>query len=211
MLRATLFCLILFGAKLAVASDLEALINKAEAGDADAQFQLVTVFGQGLGAQKNFEKAKYWLEKAAESGSAEAQYWTGYKYFYGQGVQRNRAKALDWYEKSARQSYSKSQFMVGYIYQMGHLVDKNLQGNLKKSIYWYELAAQQKEIGALFHLGCFKYFGIGAPVNQKDGEMLILKASSKGQKGAQLFIEGKEKLSAKRLQEMCEIYPGMYS
>lgn len=210
MVRLTLFVMCLFGFHFSMASEVDTLIKQAQAGDAASQFRLVKVYGQGVGTNKNPEKAKYWFGKAAESGYPEAQYWTGYKYFYGQDVKKNLVKALEWYEKSANQGYGPGQFMTGYIYQMGRTVDPDMQANLKKSVYWYQLAAQKEEMGAQFYLGCLKYFGLEIAKNQKEGEALILKASSKGQRGAQRFLESKGKSDMKQLQEICEIYPNAY-
>ncbi len=200
-----------FYSRILSTNNINLLVEKAEAGDAAIQFQLVKLFGQGIGTAKNPAKAKYWFGKAVENGYPEAQYWTGYKYYYGQDVPKDFTKALEWYEKSASQGYGPSQFMTGYIYQMGRLIDSKLQSNLQKAIFWYELAVQQDEMGAEFHLGCLKYFGLGMIKNQKEAELLILMASRKGQKGAQDFLENKENADVRLLQAICEINSDLFS
>lgn len=212
MMRLIVFSLSFFVfCSVAIAEDVEMLIAKAQSGDAAAQFQLVKVFEKGIGTPKDQEKAKYWLYKAAENGHPEAQYWAGYNYEHGQGVTADLSKALQWFEKSANQGYAPSQFMAGMLYQMGPVIGGNLQQqNPEKSIYWYNLAAQQESrasTAAQFFLGCLKYFGFGIAKNQAEGEELILKASNKGEKRAQRFLENKENADPKELQKICEIYP----
>ena len=47
---------------------------KAEAGDADAQFNLGVMYYQGLGVEQDFKEVVKWYQKAADQGDVEAQY-----------------------------------------------------------------------------------------------------------------------------------------
>ena len=49
------------------------LLQKAEAGDAEAQCQLGICFYDSAKTEKDLEKAIYWLRKAAWRGNADAQ------------------------------------------------------------------------------------------------------------------------------------------
>lgn len=73
--------------------------QKAERGDAKAQFELGTKYA----SVKEFGQAVVWLRRAAEQGYADAQYRLGYMYDNGQGVPRDGAVANEWFQKSAAQ------------------------------------------------------------------------------------------------------------
>lgn len=53
-------------------SEVEALENKAKNGDAEAMYQLGTMYAFGLGVPRDLDKALHWLKKAAEQGYSEA-------------------------------------------------------------------------------------------------------------------------------------------
>lgn len=186
-------------------AEISELVKQAEAGNVEVQFQLVRLFGQGIGTLKAPERAKYWFNRATESGHPEAQYWTGYKYYYGLDVKTDYLKALEWYEKSALQGYAAAQFGTAYLYQMGHLFDPKLQFNLEKAHYWYELAAQQQDSGAQFRLGCLKYFGLGTTKDEEQASTLIKLASAKGHEPAKKALQNLEKRDTQRLSVTCEI------
>lgn len=59
--------------------------EKAEQGDAEAQFELAANFEHGLRVQKNFFEAEKWYLRAAKQGYAVAQYSLGKLYAAGGG------------------------------------------------------------------------------------------------------------------------------
>lgn len=91
------FCLLLpaYGvAALCEIADKE-LCDKAEQGDAMAQFNLGAKYHHGDGVKQNFRKAKTWYEKSAEQGDAFAQYNLGVMYLDGEGVRPDDGKAKE--------------------------------------------------------------------------------------------------------------------
>lgn len=82
--------------------NLNALIEKAEQGDAQAQFSLGMMYRKGLGVPKNCANAFKWLKKAAEQGHSNAQILLGTMYDSGEGVEQNQQEALKWYKKTCR-------------------------------------------------------------------------------------------------------------
>lgn len=84
----------------------EELMQKAQNGDAEAQYELGVAYEDGnLGLTKNRSEAAKWYLKAAEQGHAEAQRDIGGCYNYGNGVSKDKKKAEYWYRKSAAQGY----------------------------------------------------------------------------------------------------------
>lgn len=60
--------------------------TQAEAGDAEAQYNLGQCYFVGSGVEQNFTLAVEWFTKAAVQGHAEAQYYLGYCHLRGLGV-----------------------------------------------------------------------------------------------------------------------------
>lgn len=55
--------------------DRQLLIENAEDGNPEAQFQLGIAYYNGDGINKNYREAYHWFLKASEQGIHEAQYW----------------------------------------------------------------------------------------------------------------------------------------
>jgi hypothetical protein len=67
---------------------------KAEAGDADAQYNLGAMYDFGQGVEQDFKEAVKWYRKAADQGLAEAQFNLGMMYDQGQGVEQDFKEAV---------------------------------------------------------------------------------------------------------------------
>lgn len=125
-------CLILASAVLPAAKaqfpdfdNLEqGLRSQAQAGDAEAQFQLGIRLAIGEGLRKNAQEGAKWLEKAANGGHAKAMHVLGTLYEEGQGVEKSDSKAADWYEKAAEKDLPDAQFSLAMLYQNGRGVEK---------------------------------------------------------------------------------------
>lgn len=77
-------------------ANISELKNKAEQGNAEAQYSLGVCYRCGDGVEKNLEEAIKWYRKAAEQGYARAQHNLGICYYNGDGVIQNNVKALAW-------------------------------------------------------------------------------------------------------------------
>ena len=103
------------------AADIKELTAAAEAGDADAQYEL----GSEYYIKEDYAKAAEWYLKAAEQGHAEAQYDIGTKYEDGEGVERDAAKAAEWYLKAAEQGHASAQLSIAVAYANGEGVKED--------------------------------------------------------------------------------------
>ena len=72
------------------------LLELAEQGDANAQFNLGVMYSNGQGVPENDKTAVMWYTKAAEQGFANAQGNLGFMYATGQGVPENDVNAYVW-------------------------------------------------------------------------------------------------------------------
>lgn len=77
-------------------ANISELKNKAEQGNAEAQYSLGVCYRCGDGVEKNVEEAVKWYRKSAEQGYARAQHNLGICYYNGDGVIQNNVKALAW-------------------------------------------------------------------------------------------------------------------
>ncbi|MDE5548533.1 MAG: sel1 repeat family protein, partial [Clostridia bacterium] len=84
--------------------EINELIAKAEAGDAEAQNKLGGCYAKGEGVAQDYAKSLYWCTKAAEQGLAKAQTNLGSCYYFGRGVVQDYTKAVYWYKKAAEQN-----------------------------------------------------------------------------------------------------------
>ncbi|MFG6485477.1 tetratricopeptide repeat protein [Roseateles sp. BYS78W] len=104
-------------------SETKALISKAEAGDAQAQFKVSVAFDYGRGAPRDGKEAMKWYRLAADQGLAEAQN------SVGSGLQADKrfAEARPWYEKAAAQRHALATNNLAYLYDLGLGVPQDRQ------------------------------------------------------------------------------------
>jgi TPR repeat protein len=83
------------------AKALPLLHRAAEAGNADAMYNLGNLYQYALGAAQDFIQARYWHQKAAEAGNADAMRSLAWLYENGWGGPREYTQARQWYQKAA--------------------------------------------------------------------------------------------------------------
>lgn len=98
------------------------LLQKAEAGDAEAQLELGDIYHDGFeGKGPKYVEAAYWYRKAADQGNARAQYAIGRAHDRGLGVTLDRQEAIKWYQRSAKQSDKEAILALGEVFDSGSL------------------------------------------------------------------------------------------
>jgi TPR repeat protein len=106
-------------AKASEALALEKTLKSAEAGDAEAQFELGGMFRTGKGITEDQVAATEWYRKAAEQGHARAQLEFGKALEFGRGIPRDLTEAAKWIRKAAEQDNSDAFFSLGKLYYFG--------------------------------------------------------------------------------------------
>jgi len=76
--------------------DIAALLKRAQAGDAAAQWGLAYSYQSGQGVPQDYAQAAVWYRKAAEQGDAQAQNNLGGLYGLGRGLPEDDAEAYFW-------------------------------------------------------------------------------------------------------------------
>ena len=84
---------------------LETLIEAAEQGDANAQFNLGAFYLEGIVVKQDYVKAFEWFKKAAEQGCVPAQFNLSECFARGEGVEIDSEKAAEWYRKADEQNH----------------------------------------------------------------------------------------------------------
>jgi TPR repeat protein len=144
----------------------------ADAGQAEAQFDLGVLYAQGLGVQRDLTVAESWYRKAAEQGNAEAEFALGQMYSRGWGVPRDEADALRWFQMANSPESDGPSTDWSLIEGYGVPQDQKI------AAYWYELAAQRGHAEAQFNLGRLYAAGKGGIPHDEEQALRWVRASA---------------------------------
>ena len=136
------------------AAALRDLKPLAEAGNADAEYALGTMYSQGRGVLRDARMAAHWYEQAARQGHVEASFSLGFLLFYGvgsdgQATPPDPAAGLPWIEAAATHGNAAAQYFLGAAYWVGNGVETNRETALR----WTLLAAEQGITDAQYQAG----------------------------------------------------------
>jgi TPR repeat protein len=104
-----------------------ALLAKAKAGDASAQYSLGYAYENGKGAPQDYAQAVEWYEKAALQGYAAAQGALGLMYERNEGIPQDYGEAYFWLDLAAQASptenkeHSRAEIISARDYAARHL------------------------------------------------------------------------------------------
>jgi hypothetical protein len=127
------------GQSLLRSGEAMALAQRAEDGDAKAQFQLGVAYFKGETVERDPPQALKWIEKSAAQGLADAQYMLGAMHHAGRGALQSFPLAYKWFELAAQQNHADAQYSLGVMYRNGQgvAIDK------ATAYIWFNLAAAQ--------------------------------------------------------------------
>jgi TPR repeat protein len=89
-----------------------ATLDKAKAGDLDAQLAVANGFSW-RGRYRNDLKAAMWYRRAAAQGAAKAQFRLAHVLLHGLGTDRNPREAARWLCRAAAQGHAEAVEMLG--------------------------------------------------------------------------------------------------
>ncbi len=165
-------------------TDLEQLRQRAEMGDAAAQFTLGVMYTNGRGVPTNEEEAVKWFRLAADQGNASAQSNLGVMYASGRGVPKNETEAVKWYRLAADQGNTNAQSNLGGMYANGRGVPKDEA----EAVKWYRLAAEQGQMHAQSNLGVMYEKGRGVAKDEAEAVKWLQQAAKQGHAASQLNL-----------------------
>lgn len=117
-------------------SNVHELRDKAENGDAEAQFSLGEIYFAGRGVEQDYKEAVKWFRKATEQGNVTAQLAIGSMYLEGIGVEQDSKEGVKWVRMAVEQGDANAQNGLGVMYAIGKGVIKD---NVK-AYKWFILA-----------------------------------------------------------------------
>jgi len=169
--------------------DLVALRTKADAGDADAAYQLARAIIKGEQGLPNYKEAARMFQLAADKGNADAMVSLAELYVVGQGVTNNPAEALRLYQAAAKSGSARAMYSLAGLYEEGRGVTKNQA----LAAQWHQLAAERGVALAQFNLGQRYELGLGVKPDLAEAWKWLTLASKNGIPDAAEMIERAEK------------------
>jgi len=154
-------------------SDFEILLDKAEDGDSEAQYEVGWMYSTGQSELHGYEsvavddaEALKWFRMAAEQDNSNAQHAIGAMCYKGEGVTKDFAEAEKWFQKAAEQDDANAQYLIGLMYYKGEGVGKDFA----EAIKWFQKAAEQDNANAQYNIGVMYYHGESIP---KDNDIAV--------------------------------------
>jgi len=123
-------------------------LEKAEQGDALAQYRLANMYEVGYGVKKDKNKAFEWYQKAAEQHNVDACYKMGEIYLHASAhddvVKPDNKKAFDWYLQAAEHGHHEAQHVLGlwFLYELEKYGEEYVENAFK---YFAEVAKQENK------------------------------------------------------------------
>lgn len=154
---------------------------------------------EGLGVEKNEDKAFELVLKAAEKDLPAAQFNIGRFYMIGVGCEIDFDKAIYWMSKSSNNGNERASYALGYMCFKGFGVKQDY----KQAVSWFKLSSWPM---ASHYLGICSYFGYGVERNE---DQAILYFSKSGTPNSDMLLkhisenvkESMEKYIAKEISE----------
>ncbi|MEP2716387.1 tetratricopeptide repeat protein, partial [Pseudophaeobacter sp.] len=118
-------------------------------GNAEAQYYLGLLYGEGLGVTADPVEALTWLQAAAENDNVAAQFALSQAYAKGGGSAQDPAAALHWMRRAAEGGHREAQYYLAYALDSGQGVARNREQGLT----WLIRAAEGGFVRAQVALG----------------------------------------------------------
>ena len=168
-------------------ADFERYLNNADAGEAEAQYEIARLYGTGsqqLGIAADPAQSLYWVRCAAEQQYAEAFNFLGLIYTHGDGVEPSDEKAYQYYAQAAQlgSPYAMSNLAWAFFTGTGTEID------YKEALKWAKKAEESEIENAKLLLANLYYHGLGTRKNYKKAFALFLPFAQQGDGLSQYYI-----------------------
>ena len=173
----------------------------ADAGDAQAQYELGFCHENGVGVEPDKVEAMKWFRRSAQGGYAPAQFLLGFFHQEGHRLEYDHDEILRWYGKAADQGYAKAQFNLGCYYDDGQ--DKSgkvvaggtvvwtitgIPKNPVEALKWYSRAAENGHAQAQYLMGNIHHSGEGVQKDHAQSVKWWIKAAELGDSASQFKL-----------------------
>ncbi len=136
---------------------IDALQNKANAGDAQAQFDIALCYINGTDIETNKELALDWNTKAAENGHVDAQFALGLYYFIGVNDSQTRKIKYKWVQQFITDKTKDPVLDLAFKLSKGAEGESFTKANASLAFVWFKKATAQNHAEAGYWLGqCYQ-------------------------------------------------------
>jgi TPR repeat protein len=163
------------------------LQQKANAGDAQAQFELALCYANGEGVEKNSEASLKWLKNAAELGLVSAQLSLGFLYFWGIDDKYTYKLGSMWATQT-KKGHVDPTLDLAFFHAIIEIGGKNQSADAKLAFIWFKNAAEQNSPEAQYWLACCYHDGIGIAQNYELAFKWFSKADEQGIDDAEYWL-----------------------
>ena len=163
--------------------EMKALLCKAEAGDAEAQYSAGLNYYMGTRLPQSYKKALYWYTQAAEQGLDKGRYGLD---IWRSDKPQELQKAVEQYVVLAEHGDAEAQCLAGVWYMNGIGVTRDKA----KAVEWFVKSAQQDNVLAKEWLGHCWSHGHGVAKDYRQAFFWYYQAARQGSAGAQLLVAG---------------------
>jgi TPR repeat protein len=172
----------------------------AEQGNAEAQFNLGSLYYQGRGVPQDYKEAVQWMYKAAEQGHVFAQATLGSLYAEGVGgvIEKDSPQALMWFSFAAAQgdmeAMESMDILANRMAPAQIAQAQRLAREFKPRIVYtkaleeYKTQGERGDAVAQFKVGLIYYKGQGVPRDYLEALQWFKKAALKGHPLAQFNV-----------------------
>lgn len=167
---------------------LEVLQPLSDAGNADAQYALGSMYGQGKGVERDRARSFELIKKSADQGNLDAmeRYVAGYAFMPGADdteVDAVFEQALKLYTQESEKGNTKAMVKMGGMFEMGFGVEESQD----EAIAWYKKAAELGDVSAQLKLGQLFMAGVGG--DKQDAKAWFEKAAAQGSEAAVDYLD----------------------
>jgi localization factor PodJL len=175
------------------------LREAAAAGNAQAQFEVAAILGEGRVLEQDMVEAARWYERAAAQGFAPAQYRLGNLYEMGTGVEKDLEQARLWYQRSAESGNRMAMHNLAALYAGGEMGEQQFE----LAAEWFARAAERGMTDSQFNLGMLHARGLGVEQDfERSFKWFSLAAASGDQDAAQARDDIAKSLTAEAVSRL---------
>jgi len=167
---------------------LELLQPLSDAGNADAQYALGSMYGMGKGVERDRAMSMELIKKSADQNNLDAveRYVAAYAFMPGADdaeVDAVIERGLKLYRAESEKGNTKAMVKLGGMYEMGFGVPESYD----EAIAWYKKAAELGDVSAQIKLGQLFMAGVGG--NKEDARFWFEKAAAQGNEDAVQYLD----------------------
>lgn len=140
----------------------------AEQGDKSAQATVASLYLDGIGGERDVEKAKFWYEKAEKTTDSKLKAQVQVRLF-SIYFDSNPKKALKALQSAANLGNAEAQYLLG----VGYVEGRYFKQNYPKAFQLFKTSATQGYARAQIALGTMYWYGSGVAVNKKEAKRLL--------------------------------------